>query len=327
MKNGVFCTAKISDDSMLSSVKMIRYISEVLGLKMYGDVDVEEVDGTLIYCAGPNAWNHKATHALMKAMIKCHTLVFVENDYAITRPRMIGHANDDFGSAWWKRAKTGRPPAIFWSTVKSTLGQRAHHPQSYVNWNALTMIYTFEPMARKKASNDLLYYGSYRPNRRLAFERYLVNAEVPITIAARKKSADQFEALYDDGVPGNVTIMNAIPEIGFLDELTKHGIGLYVEDERSHWEFHSPANRFYEMLSAGLPMVFQPESVKMLGEADLDVTPFVVKDAAALTKAMRDRFKLAEQQQRQWRDCTRFDLDLKKQLKAAWKALPGGTTK
>jgi len=327
MKNGVFCTAQMIDTSPLSSVKMTKAINEVLGLKMYGDVDVEEVDGTLIYVNGPNAWNHKATHALMEAMIKCRTLVFAENDYAITRPRMIGHANDDFGSAWWRRAKTGRPPAVFWSTVKSKAGQRVHHPQSYVNWNMLTMSYDFKPAERRTVRRDLLYYGSYRPNRRAAFERYLIGAEIPITIAARKKAADQFATLYDDQVPDNVTLVDAIPEIGFLDELTKHGLGLYIEDERSHWEFHSPANRFYEMLSAGLPMVFQPEARKMLGEADLNVTKYVVEDVASLTKAMRNRFKIAEEQQRQWRDCTRFDLDLKKQIKAAWRALPGGTTK
>ncbi len=320
MKSGVFCTAKMDDRSMLVSVKMTRYISNVLDLPIYGDVDVEEVDGVIIYVNGPNAWNHKATAALAKAMINCKTVVFAENDYAITRPRLVSTAKDLFGSAWWRRAETGRPPAVFWTTVRSNAGQRGLHPQSYVNWNALTMRYDFTPMSRKKASADLLYYGSYRPRRRQAFERYLVDAAVLVTVASK---SSQFEELYGDEVPGNVNLQDAIPEGSLYEELTRHGLGLYIEDDRSHREFHSPANRFYEMLSAGLPMVFQPECAAMLSQAGFDVKPYVVEDGGDLMEAaLRDRVKIAARQRRDWYDGHRFDLELKKQVKAAWKALP-----
>ncbi len=321
MKDGVFCTAKMVDDSMLSSVRMTKYIAKVLDLQIYGDVDVIEVDNNLIVVNGPNAWNHKATNALMKAMINARRVVWVENDYAITKPRLISKAKDDLGSAWWRRAEAGKPPAVFWSTIKSDAGQRKLHPSSYVNWNMLTMRYDIIPMDRKKAGRDLFYYGSYRPNRRAAFERYLVNSEVPVTIAARSKAAVQFRELYD-GVPSNVSIVDAIPEATLFEDISRHGLGLYIEDERSHIEFHSPANRFYEMLSAGLPMVFQPECVEMLRQADLDVTPYVIEDGGkAMVRAMRDRFDIAKEQKRRWRDTTRFDLELRRQVKAAWKAL------
>ncbi len=318
MKDGVFCPAKLADDSMLVSVKMTRYIAKVLNLPTYTDTTVEEVDGTLIYVNGPTPWHTKVTSSLVAAMVKCRNLVYVENDYAISRPRLRSTSDNEFFSVYRRRAEAKRPPAVFWTTVKSSRNQRNLHQCCYVNWNALTMRYDVARPVDRKA-NDLLYYGSWRGAREDAFRRYLVGAKTPVTIAARPKAAVQFAGLYGDEVPSNVKIIDAVPELGFHAALARHGLGLYIEDTRSHREFHSPANRFYEMLSAGLPMVFQLEAAEMLGQAGFDVTPYVVEDADAVAVAMKTRLKIAARQRRDWYDGHRFDLELKKQVKAAWK--------
>jgi hypothetical protein len=59
------------------------------------------------------------------------------------------------------------------------------------------------------------------------------------------------------------------PPFKTLSHLPLCSAGLYIEDERSHSEFHSPANRFYEMLSAHIPIFFDVTTLRMLGQAGI----------------------------------------------------------
>jgi hypothetical protein len=150
---------------------------------------------------------------------------------------------------------------------------------------------------------DLFYYGAFRAQRVAAFDRYFTGPQVPVTISSTSK---KFEAYVGE----NVTLMGGIDRGSFYYELGLHGLGLYIEDEKSHTEFHSPANRFYEMLSAGLPMVFQPECVEQLARACYMVERYVATPDK-LPAMLHKRRTIAAEQAAAW-----GGQDLRKKLRA-----------
>jgi hypothetical protein len=86
----------------------------------------------------------------------------------------------------------------------------------------------------------------------------------------------------------------------------------------SHSEFHSPANRFYEMLSAGLPMVFQPECGSTMRKAGYNPEPWFVEKPRHVALAMAKKHDILIEQRKQWLEKARSEREnLPSQLKAA----------
>jgi hypothetical protein len=107
----------------------------------------------------------------------------------------------------------------------------------------------------------------------------------------------------------------------FFDVLGTHGLGLYIEDRKSSEEFHSPANRFYEMLSAGLPMVFMPESGSMMRKAGFNPEPYSVSNQRDVKRMMAQREDIGKKQREEWvLDPKMFRDVLGRQFTAARKA-------
>jgi hypothetical protein len=69
----------------------------------------------------------------------------------------------------------------------------------------------------------------------------------------------------------------------------------------SHRKFHSPANRFYEMVSAGLPIIFQIESITMLKRAGIDVSPWACLTQEHMKKLFDRREEMGAAQQKEFR--------------------------
>jgi hypothetical protein len=214
------------------------------------------------------------------------------------------------------RKEKGQPDTIFWSTCEKWYERKGSH---YVNWNQLTFDESYDPKIitkrRKTASDTLFYYGSYRDgsgksSRVPIFDRYFTGPFVQTVVSS---PVDKFEKRYP-----NITTVGAITD-SFYAVLASHGLGLYIEDRKSSEEFHSPANRFYEMLSAGLPMVFMPESGSMMRKAGFNPEPYYVHKAKDVKRLMANREDIGEQQRKDWiqPDGTIFRANLLKQLSAA----------
>lgn len=294
MANKLFSFVKPSPTSMVASVRIARFLEPLLGARVLWDQEVATVrkEDTLFIVNGAFAFC-KFLPELAQAVRTAKRLVWVQNDYTIVPPKQESSAESPFRAAFRQRAEAGLPPVDYWTTVmkNSLLTTRSR----YVNWNSLTYLpYTEKEIAQNRTHlTDLFYYGSYRQNRAGAFRRYLLQTEVPVYISS---PSDKF--LTELGM-GPISVGKPIKE-NFYAELASHGLGLYIEDEKSHKEFHSPANRFYEMLGAGLPMVFQPEAVDMLARAGIDCTPYVIAGPGDLRAFMRKRNVLGQQQRRTW---------------------------
>jgi hypothetical protein len=319
---------------MVASVRIGKYVQKALKCDATWKAeigDARDLDN-LIIINGAYGFS-KVLEPLSHAILGAKQIIWCQNDYTIVPPSTDGTAESPFRKAFVTRKQSGQAATVFWSTCHKWSNLPGSH---YVNWNQLTFDPDYDESVikkrRKNATEDLYYYGSYRSHagmrktsrgllpfvgkngRDRAFERYFAGPFVPTTVSspAFEKFAVKFP---------NITVIDAIRN-RFFDETGSHGLGLYIEDVKSSEEFHSPANRFYEMLSAGLPMVFQPESVTQLKKAGIDVTEFVAKDAAIIKGMMKDREEIGKMQRKRWvgDDPGQYAASLKKQFATARKA-------
>lgn len=324
--------------SMIPSTRITRMIAEELDVPTYWNTaDVEEVQAKVLIIVNGAFAFCKVLPQLAVAIEAAKQIVWVQNDYTIIPPKSESDAESPFRRAFNNRRKAGKSHIHYWTTCRGNA--KATPLSSYVNWNALT----FTPLdekdrkrLRKMASADLLYYGSFRHTPTMAkggvdtlnsaqsrvryFDRYFLRALMPVTISSAGLS----------GKP-NENFVKRYPKathVGkyqddFLESIGSHGAGLYVEDVKSHQEFHSPANRFYEMLSAGLPIIFQPEAVGMLGRAGLSVDEWTASTPQRVMELFENREKMGRAQ---WDRFGGMDHrgELTRQFRAAWKTIREG---
>lgn len=289
MKIAVFSFINPSPNSMIASARIARFVAKTLDVPLVWDASIRDmrldllilVNGAFSFC---NVRDDVAV-----AVRRAKRIVWIQNDYAIYPPVHDGSAKSIFRRAFVRRTEDGKPRMDLWTTIEENTS--VTKSSRYVNWNALTALKT--PMkinARSEA--DLFYYGSFRSNRVRSFDQFLRSKKLPIALSSASK---KFEERYP-----HAHIVSTIPRDDFYPELNRHGFGLYIEDGRSHRQFHSPANRFYEMLSAGLPMVFEPESRTMLKKAGFDPKRYIVRDQRDIRRLMPERDDIAQEQRDRW---------------------------
>lgn len=318
MRNAkIFSFVRISENSMVASVRIARWLAHRLQVPLDWQMERQSppVD-VLIIVNGAYGFS-KHLEALGDAIQSARVVVWVGNDYTIIPPRDEGDAGSPFRRAFVQRRIDGKLPTIFWHTCEKWFRLPG---SQYVNWNMLTFdeAYDLKRIARRRrhATDDLFYYGSFRDGSGKAsrvplFRRYFVEPTVRTVISS---PVDKFRNAFP-----RCEHMPAVTE-DFHGMIGQFGLGLYIEDRKSSEEFCSPANRFYEMLSAGLPMVFQPECGPMLRRSGFDPTPFVVENARAVRKMMERREAIGEKQRHEWvRDYRKLLVD---QVDSAVRALP-----
>lgn len=316
MQSCVFAFSKPAEGSKVASARIAHYIAKELKLPLVWDATVaSEPLETLIIVNGAFAFCD-CLPAIGAAVRAAKHVIWVQNDYTIVPPKITGGATSPFRAAFVQRAEAGLPHYDLWSTIAPAPAYARSKFNRYINWNALT--YDYAPVPNQgSVSGGVLYYGAYRQNREPAFYRYIRKAVVRTQVFTSAPS--KFYELCRYGSE-TVDVLPSIPENMMRQVLSSAGLGLYIEDEKSHTEFHSPANRFYEMLSAELPMVFQPESAANLLKAGIDVSDFVVADGHEVATMLRKRAKL-QSAQRAWHAVAieHKEEQLNKALRRAWR--------
>lgn len=332
-KNIIFSFVPLSDNSMVASVRIGKYLQKHLKMDATWKADIGDMTSldTLVIVNGAYGFS-KVLEPLSRAILGAKQIIWAQNDYTIVPPSTDGTAESPFRKAFVTRKQNGQAPTIFWSTCHKWSKLPGSH---YVNWNQLTFDPEYDEAVirkrRKKATETLYYYGSFRSHagmrknsrgvltpfvgkngRDRAFERYFAAPFVKTVVSSpAKQFAEKF--------PNILTVEPVRSD--FFEVTGSHGLGLYIEDVKSSEEFHSPANRFYEMLSSGLPMVFQPESRTQLMKAGFDVSDFIVPKAQDIKKLMPDREEIGKEQRKRWAGPDGYYADkLKSELKAARKA-------
>lgn len=297
MNNAIFSFSKPVPNSTVISNHIAIFLQNLLGLPIYYDASIRYARPDILFIVNGAFAFCDCLEDLAVAILDAERVVWIQNDYTIKPPKMEGDAQSPFRKAFVLRAEEGKPSTDYWTTVRPNASKTRF--SEYINWNMLT--YADTGMKFNRSPQDLFYYGAYRVNRERYFDRYFGYRPFRnITISSTSK---KFVQRYGD----RVTVEPGIPRDVFFQALHCHGLGLYIEDPKSHLEYHSPANRFYEMLSASLPMVFQPESQQMLAHAGFDITPFIVQNRRDINLAMSTR-KSIWRKQRDWHGSYRAGL-------------------
>ena len=317
--DAVFSFVKPSENSMVASVRIARFVSDTLGLPILWDGNIRHHDpsstSVLILVNGAFAFC-KCLEELAEFIRAADVIVWAQNDYTIIPPKADSGAESPFRMAFRERRAAGKPHIDYWTTVSEN--SKATSRSTYVNWNCLTFDLTAKSedieQRRAKSAETLLYYGSFRSDRKREFDRYFQNPRVDTVISspAWKKFQERYSS-------DKIMFCDRIPDEDFYERLGTSGLGLFLEDRKSHSEFHSPPNRFYEMLSAGLPIVFQQEAGLTMRKAGYDPKGFYVGNPLEVMNRMAVRENIGMEQRLAWYDKARDErVHLAAAVRHAW---------
>lgn len=282
MKSAIFSLLPVKERSTIASVRIGRWLSDLLDIPLYdSDRILEErsldrlfiINGSTLYC--------KYLEALSQSVTSASEVYWVQNDYTLPPPKSHSDAQSPFRKAFADRKLVPH----YWTTCEQNASLTIK--SRYVNWNVLG----FNQTAHKAALTTVkgLYYGAYRDGREGAFEAiYAAFAGLPLSISSTSLK-----------FPENLLIPPFRDDL--YGSLSEFGVGIYAQDKKSIEGKTSPATRFYEMLSVGLPMTFLPDCVKTLSEYGYDVSPYVMtKDK--IGELIFNRKNIAEAQQKWVKD-------------------------
>lgn len=302
MRTAVWTFIEPRDTSITPSDKIARLVAELADAPLVyneewaGKWKAKKTD-VLFIVNGPYAFC-KNLPALAPAVRVAQRVIWVQNDYAIVPPKSESKGESPFRAAFRERKEAGLPDVEFWTTVEDYVKNKRDR---YVNWNA--MAYTPLKLGAKLEPSPLdrcaIYYGYYRDYRAEAFDRYFAKAGDWMHVASPSKD---FPLRYP-----RLCLLHPIKGDNWLHRLRSYGAGLYIEDKKQHTEYHSPATRFFEMLSAGLPIAFDEEcalTFKKFHEhgGPRNITPYMVSSRLELKRFIKHRLQIAKEQYAWHRD-------------------------
>lgn len=269
-------------DSVIASSSIAKFLSNKFKIKVYGKINYQEVykknsfDWIFLMNSGFGCVTDKQFGEWIADTVKkSNRAIFVCNDYKLLYPCGYTRFIDP-------------KKYTYWTTIPEYNG-RLCKKLIYVNWNKLT--YNPLPLRKEFKFDKCIYWGAYRKSRIEFFEGYLNFSKV--TISTSKRAQKGFEV--------SCPIAKIIPNFKYLYQtIRNYACTIYLEDETR--KYCSPANRFYEALSAGIPMFFQAESISHMSKAGYDVRKYVVKDGKDLISKIGKAEEIAKEQIKWRRD-------------------------
>lgn len=287
----IFTFAKPVLNGVVASNRIADFISKELGIPVLWDQQIAQRWETLFIVGGAFAFCNALEHIAV-AIEESKRVIWIQNDYTIIPPKPESRAESPFRKAFRIRKENNLSNMDYWTTIEKFSNMTPY--SRYVNWNMLT----YEPITdneyeqiRKSAVDKVLYYGAFRKDRIRAFDTFFNMKEIKWFISGNSKFQERYPHLI---------IEEKLERTNFYKELAKYKSGLYIEDEKSHKEFHSPANRFYEMLSARLPMIFQREAFSSMRKANFDISPYTAINQNEFLKLLENSDQIRERQQESW---------------------------
>lgn len=325
----------INETSTLINPSIAMFIAETLKLPaLYKEADIRAATGAEVVIVVNGLGQFcKARGAIGDAIARCKKFVWVMNDYRVQFPRPHSEGSSEILDGV-RRGMTKGMEFSYWATVPKVLTTPTSR---YCNWNAIAYRPERMEMPPPKASRKIIYYGALRPKREETFKHYFTHPgldDLPVVVAAPER---QHQNWIDHGLATNIELIQALPR-PIEPELQKFAMGLYLQDTVPYYE--SPASRFYELLGAQVPIIFQPEAVnKLAGDTGndydyaqknvlplLDVSRYVVDGQDDYARLLRKRAAICEAQHQEWGRANHREV-LRDRVKKVWSELLRRTAK
>ena len=214
---------------------------------------------------------------------KAKEVVWVGNDYAIKMPTHLNAIKND--SKFRRIAQYSNYDSV------------ARH--DYVDFNKLLH---WNGTKRTHKYDGLFYYGAYRKDRDKSFKQWLKDDGVPVHVSTSQKNFPEFKALNK-----SMNLYKADGDIRRVLHLFQSSI--YIEDEFTHKNLMSPANRFYEVTGAKVLLFYDASTRRTLEHAGYWDADFAVNNLGEVKEKLRSHQQLRDKQIAMFND-----IDFVKQL-------------
>lgn len=181
----------------------------------------------------------------------------------------------------------GRKYGVF-RNFHHTLKNKQAEEQIFVNLNALLARPCVYPL--KARQYGALYYGRWRQDRARYFGQYIGRN---CYLSTSPKNMKIFASL---GL--NPKYARAMSWVEGQETLRQFSASLYLEDTYTHEHYNCPANRYYEALWCGVPLLFQRESLNTWNKYELQIpAKYIIRcatDVDAAVTSLSNTQELAE---------------------------------
>ncbi len=303
MRVAVWTFTKPRPTTITPSDKVANILAELIGAPIVWNEDwapkfsakktdvLFMVNGSFSFC--------QHLPAVAPALINAKRAIWVQNDYNVVPPKSSSIGETPFRAAFRKRKEAGKPEVEFWTTCDDYITRKRDR---YINWNALA----YSPIKPKKykPNGKAVYYGYFRDFRQASFDKYFKKGGELIDVYSPSKDFAKFYPALNV-IPPVMRTDKTITWEQWLRTMRGYSAGLYLEDSKSTANYHSPATRFYEMLSAGVPIAFDEQCVGTFEKYsersgyDIDVKPFTVRGRKSL-RAFMENSRQALKAQNEW---------------------------
>lgn len=280
-------SAKIAKNPTTAHTRNAIRLSEITGLKLVStieeckslnrnDFDVFVIVGAAFYpkTAEIDQW-------IRNGNIK--KVIWINNEYQVSPNSEYARLFKDFNS-------------LLISNVQDKAANKAKGFDDFlaINLNVLLFDETHRPIFKKY---DLVYYGTYRSDRRLSLQKYFFDSE--FHLSSSQKNIRKFNQL----AACNAKFCDKLNFEKEKETLNLFKYSLYIEDEFTHKNFNYLANRFYECLMCNVVLFFDFECKGTLEKSGYKIIDkFFVKNYEDLKNKVDsfDFFECLAQQRNAW---------------------------
>lgn len=264
-----------SEDSISTGVRLCRFCSEYFDIpfihnKQTAQMYMDEYDilfvkfGILLFC------NYR--DELFEIYKKAKRIISLEEDYTMGPDYRLTKLN---------------PSLEIWSNMPYRAKETGGH---YINWNRMTWKHGLS--RQPPTLKGLGYYGAYRPDREVYFKKYMKDAPYKVHVSSFKRNHLKWRDLDSK--------IHIIGEFSYRRQICAFQTILYVEDVFTHSHYNSPANRFYECLCNGVPLLIDESCRNTFKMAGYVIDPFIVRSQKDAQRMIGCSNEIAALQREQW---------------------------
>lgn len=233
-----------------------------------------KVDDIIINVGNHQYLGSQLLNELAESISKVNRTVFFMDDYQAPPPTQL------------RKALT-KSSNLLLVNIETPITRKSlqHFEAVYLNLNKAS--FKKLPLKPPFHFGSFIYWGTCRPNREQFFYRYLKPKLYLTYISTSDRQHKKYSDLYINYRP--------LEKIQLPNDLQKYGFTVSIQDKSQPKQ--PPPNRFYEAISAGLPIFFDYECIPQI-ETPNNIENYIVSNAEQILE--KDLQKTQTEQRELW---------------------------